>query len=310
MSRHRILVHAGANAHVADLVDLAWSCARWLDAQVEAYVSAASPLAAIPARLGRARPGDLLIAELPAEPAVAHALARALARDGHRALLLPPRRGARDRLFGGWLPDAAADPTAGCEAAMLAIAVEQHLRWRGGAPRGHLGDPISTRAAEAALNGAVPSWPEPPAAIAGDGADRLRLRAHGAADGTGAGWIVVPRRPGFRLGDALDAGDVALVDGRRRDDPAAIRVLAAIAADAAPRFALAPLQEDARGRTMLRLRAASLLDPGLHQAWEAVRELLSMPRLRADLLAAGDADAVRGVLLLDERGLVGAGSGP
>lgn len=314
MNRCRILVQATTNMGVADLIDLGWSFAHWCDGHVEGYVVTAHPVTTLRVRLAHPQRADMVIAELPGDPAQAADMARMLLQAGHRALLLPPRRGPGDRQWGGWQPAAPASPSLNSEAALCAVVVEQHLRWRGAPRQGHLGDPIASGAIAAVFNGMQPAWPRHRmASPAWPQADRLHLATIGpdgpraipgaAGPGLPLGWIVIPARPSGRMSDALDAGTIAFAGGEALDSR-----LHALVGDEAVRFVLPG--SAGNSTTRIRLRAASLLDPQLHRSWEMLRELLLMPQLRADLLATRDPVRRRRILLLEDDDLVGAGAMP
>lgn len=325
MSRCRIHIQATTSRNVANLIDVGWSFARWCDAHVEAYVVTANPVASLQVRLGRPQRGDLVIAELPQDPILAAGMAHMLQRAGHRALLLPPRHGASDLLWGGWSPDATAGLATNAEAALCAVVVEQHLRWRRTRAQAYRGDAISSNAIAAVFNGAQPTWPrhrhqaDPPA---WRHAERLLLRTIGP-DGTGSmhahrgpgvhmGWIVIPQRSAMRMSDALDSGAITVAGGcdappRDRGHADDVRLRAHLDEDAV-RYALPGADTSDRAGMTIEMHAASLLDPELHQCWEMVHSLLLMPRLRSDLLAAADPAQVRSILTLDDESLVGAGT--
>jgi len=323
MSRCRIHIQATTSRDVANLIDLGWSYARWCDAHVEAYVVTANPVASLRVRLGRPQRGDLVVAEMPEDSVLAAGMVNMLRQSGHRALLLPPRSGPSDLLWGGWSPDATASPAANAEAALCAIVVEQHLRWRGGRPQGHRGDPITSNAIAAVFNGARPTWPRHRADVpVWRHAERLLLGTIGP-DGPGTmhahrspgvrmGWIVIPHRCAVRMSDALDSGCITVVSGSSvphhgNANTEDVRLRAHLDDDAV-RFVLPGTDTAQHTGLTVEMRSASLLDPGLHQSWEMLRELLLMPRLRSDLLAASDPAQHRRVLMLDDEELVGAGA--
>lgn len=319
MNRMRILVCASAHAQVARLIDLGWSFGRWGDAHIDAYVVPGGGSEALRARVGFVRPSDILLAECPADARQLQALAGWLVRVGLRAVLLPPRQGPYEGLFAGWRADPAAAPGSNSEAALLAIVVEQHVRWRGTAPRGHLGDPIATRAVTAVFNAEQPVWPRPRMVCSGD-MRRLHMRTVASAAGLeaqyeemacpGVGWVIVPQRPAWRLADALDGGDILLRPAQSQ----------AVRGPSAARTALImQVASSGQSRCMLPagglwrddglqcwLQADTLLDPCLHRSWESLRELLAMPRLCDELLATSDPSALRSLLLLDDAGLASA----
>lgn len=323
MNRCRIHIQATTSRDVANLIDLGWSFARWCDAHVEAYVVPVNPITSLRMRLGRPQRGDLVIAELPEDALMAAGMVHMLLRAGHRALLLPPNRAPNDRLWGGWSPDVSAAPAANSEAALCAVVVEQHLRWRGSRPQGYRGDPITSNAIAAVFNGARPTWPRHRAEVpVWRHADRLLLGTIGP-DGPGSmhahrglgvhmGWIVIPQRSAARMSDVLDSGGITVANGfgvPHRDDVDAgdVRLRVHLDEDAV-RYALPGTGTADHTGLTVELRAASLLDPGLHQSWEMLRELLLMPRLRSDLLAAPDPAQFRSILMLDDEALVGAGA--
>lgn len=322
MSRCRIHIQATTSKDVACLIDLGWSFARWCDAHVEAYIVSANPSASLRMRLGRPQRGDLVIAELPEDALVAADMAHMLLRAGHRALLLPANRGPNDRLWGGWSPDVSASPAANTEAALCAVVVEQHLRWRGAPPQGYRGDLITSNAIASVFNGARPTWPRHRAGRqVWRPADRLLLGTIGpngpssmhANRGLGMhmGWVVIPQRSAARMSNVLDSGGIMVAPGfsvPHRDDVDVgdVRLRAHLDEDSV-RFALPGTDTADRTGLTIELRAASLLDPGLHQSWEMLRDLVLMPRLRSDLLVAPDPAQLRSILMLDDESLVGTG---
>lgn len=314
----RILVQATATREVAELLQFAWRFARWLDGDVDPYVAEQDPVDALHRRIGRAQGDDLVIAELPDDPAARGALARLLMQKGQRALLLPPRRETLPWTFGGWAPAIGAAPAVTSESALLAIVAEQHLRWSGAGIRGCHGDPIATHAVEAVFDGRSPTWPAPRAT----GSDRRRaypllLRSltadAGHLDAFRSGrrdtaWIVIPQRTPCRLADAWDDGVVIASLPGHRGQGAVGTISVVVAADGQRwRVTVPGAAEDAE--VVIDISGRSLLDPELHGTWQGLRELLAMPRLRHDLLAARDVTALRSVLLLDEETLA-ASTGP
>ena len=320
MNRSRIHVQATTTRDVANLIALGWSFARWCDALVEGYTVTANPVAALRTRLGRLQRNDLVIAELPSDPLLAADMVGVLQHAGQRALLLPPLHGPGDRLWGGWTVDAMASPAATTEAAVCAVIVEQHLRGRT-RPSGHRGDPIANHAIAAVFNGALPTWPRDQAEIPRwRQVDRLVLGTIGPegfatrharrSPAMPMGWIVIPQRRAGRMSEALDSGSITVANGvpLPRDADAGGARLRAYVDVHAVRFVLPGTDTQDRTGLTFDLRAASLLDPGLHQSWEMLRDLLMMPHLRSDLLAASGPVQWHNMLMLDDDALVGAGA--
>lgn len=309
MTAPRITVHAATTAGIAELLQFAWRFARWIHAEVDAHAAAPVPAATTLRRIGRARGDDLLIAELPDDPSARITLAQLLMQQERRALLLPSG-GDSPWTFAGWSSDTGTAALAS-EAALLAIVVEQHLRWGRSGDHGWEGDPIALTAAESVFSGLASSWlapgspdrrrgrPLPLRTLTAGGASADAFRS-GRSD---VGWIVVPRRSPCRLAGAWDRGLVVATPADATSAPELDAMMTVAAGRDGQRWRIAQPPPPGGAEVIIGIRGRSLLDPAMHAAWECLRELLAMPRLREDLLRARDAASLRSVLLLDEETL-------